>query len=34
MKPVHTRNISAAANGWTIVDMKKDWNSIFPPEKK
>lgn len=34
IKPVHTRNLIAAASGWTIVDMKKDWNSIFPPEKK
>jgi hypothetical protein len=20
----------AAANGWVIVDMKKDWGTIFP----
>jgi hypothetical protein len=19
----------AAANGWTVVDMKKDWNKVF-----
>ncbi len=24
----------AAAKGWTVVDMKKDWNQIFPPEKQ
>ena len=23
----------ADANGWIIVDMKKDWNQIFPPGK-
>jgi phosphoserine phosphatase len=23
----------AAAKGWTVVDMKNDWNAIFPPEK-
>ncbi len=23
----------AAAKGWTIVDMKTDWNTIFPPAK-
>ncbi len=23
----------AVANGWIIVDMKKDWKTIFPPEK-
>jgi len=22
------------ANGWTVVDMKNDWKSIFPPAKK
>jgi hypothetical protein len=21
----------AMAKGWTIVDMKKDWKTIFPP---
>ena len=21
----------AGKNGWTVVDMKKDWKSIFPP---
>jgi phosphoglycolate phosphatase-like HAD superfamily hydrolase len=24
----------AAQRGWTVVDMKKDWKTIFPPEKK
>jgi hypothetical protein len=24
----------AMAKGWTVVDMKKDWKIIFPPEKK
>ncbi|WP_430387873.1 HAD family hydrolase [Dyella sp. 20L07] len=24
----------ATAKGWTVVDMKKDWNQIFPPEKQ
>lgn len=24
----------AAAKGWTVVDMKKDWKTIFPPAKK
>jgi len=23
----------AAAKGWTVVDMKNDWNAIFPAEK-
>jgi phosphoglycolate phosphatase-like HAD superfamily hydrolase len=23
----------AAKNGWTVVDMKQDWTTIFPPEK-
>ena len=23
----------AAANGWTVVSMKNDWKTIFPPEK-
>jgi hypothetical protein len=23
----------ANANGWTVVDMKKDWKRIFPWEK-
>ena len=22
----------ANAKGWTVVDMKSDWNVIFPPE--
>ena len=22
----------AKARGWTVVDMKKDWNGIFPLE--
>ena len=22
----------AADNGWIIVDMKKDWNKVFPPK--
>jgi hypothetical protein len=21
------------AKGWTIVDMKADWKSVFPPER-
>ena len=24
----------AAAKGWTVVSMKADWKTIFPPEKK
>ncbi|HTE88984.1 MAG TPA: hypothetical protein VK639_08535 [Terriglobales bacterium] len=24
----------AVAKGWTVVSMKDDWKSIFPPEKK
>jgi hypothetical protein len=24
----------ATARGWTVVDMKKDWKQIFPPEMK
>ena len=24
----------AAQRGWTVVDMKKDWKTIFPAEKK
>ena len=24
----------ASARGWTVVDMKKDWNVIYPFEKK
>jgi len=23
----------AAAKGWTVVDMKTDWKTVFPPEK-
>jgi hypothetical protein len=23
----------AQANGWTVVDMKKDWKVIYPPAK-
>jgi hypothetical protein len=23
----------ATAKGWTVVDMKKDWSVVFPPEK-
>ena len=23
----------ANARGWTVVDIKKDWNVVFPPEK-
>jgi hypothetical protein len=23
----------ANARGWTIVDMKRDWSVIFPPDK-
>jgi hypothetical protein len=22
----------ATAGGWTVVDMKRDWNTVFPPE--
>ncbi len=25
---------AAALNKWTVVDMKRDWKAIFPPEKK
>jgi hypothetical protein len=21
----------ATARGWVVVDMKRDWNSVFPP---
>jgi hypothetical protein len=24
----------AAAKGWTVVTMKDDWKTTFPPEKK
>jgi hypothetical protein len=24
----------AEAKGWTVVDMKQDWNVVFPFEKK
>jgi hypothetical protein len=24
----------AAAKGWTVVDMKNDWNIIYPAAKK
>ncbi len=24
---------AAQANGWTVVDMKKDWKVVYPPEK-
>jgi hypothetical protein len=24
---------AARANGWTVVDMKKDWSTIFPPTR-
>jgi hypothetical protein len=24
----------AVKNGWTVVDMKRDWNVIYPNEKK
>lgn len=24
----------AKTNGWTVVDMKQDWKTIFPPERK
>ena len=24
----------ARAKGWTVVDMRRDWKIIFPPEKK
>jgi hypothetical protein len=26
--------VEADAKGWTIVDMEKDWNVIYPFEKK
>jgi hypothetical protein len=25
---------AAKAKGWTVVSMKDDWKSIFPPESK
>jgi hypothetical protein len=25
---------AAAVNRWTVVDMKNDWNKIFPFESK
>ena len=25
---------AAAANGWMVVNMKDDWKTVFPPEKK
>jgi hypothetical protein len=24
----------ATARGWTVVDMRADWRSIFPPAKR
>ena len=24
----------ATAKGWTVADMKRDWKTVFPPEKK
>jgi hypothetical protein len=24
----------ATAKGWTVVDMKRDWNQIFPPQRQ
>jgi len=24
----------ARANGWTVVDMKQDWTTVFPSENK
>jgi hypothetical protein len=24
---------AASANGWTLIDMKKDWKTVFPPGK-
>jgi hypothetical protein len=24
----------AAGRGWTVVDMKRDWKSIYPPSSK
>ncbi|MFT3685317.1 MAG: HAD family hydrolase [Phycisphaerales bacterium] len=24
----------AAARGWTVVDMKTEWNTVFPPDRK
>jgi hypothetical protein len=24
----------AQAKGWTVVDMQRDWKTIFPPENK
>ena len=35
--PIGTLNKAwdeAVAKGWTVVDMKKDWKVIFPPEAK
>ena len=26
--------VEANARGWTVVDMKKDWKTIYPPEEK
>jgi hypothetical protein len=23
----------AQVKGWTVVEMKTDWNTVFPPEK-
>ena len=23
----------ATTKGWTVVDMKRDWKTVFPPEK-
>jgi hypothetical protein len=23
----------AKTRGWTVVDMKQDWNTVFPPKK-
>ncbi|WNZ58205.1 hypothetical protein QT397_12985 [Microbulbifer sp. MKSA007] len=25
---------AAKANGWLVVDMAKDWRTVFPPEEK
>lgn len=28
-----TALVEAKKNGWTVVDMKTDWKSVFPPAK-
>jgi hypothetical protein len=24
----------AATKGWTVVDMKRDWNAVFPTDRR